>query len=134
MSGDVEVPDPSKALVREIDLVRVRYVDAEGAEHLVRLEEAADVRFEDGRMVRAVPSPRGQGHVPGQYWVAKWDDFAPYESVLESKWLMLLDFDPRVSAFVTQPLEFDAIDAGERGGTRRMSSRAAVTAACCCWT
>jgi hypothetical protein len=49
--------------------------------------------------------------MPGQYWVAKWGDFVDYESVLESKWLMLLDFDQEVTAFATQPLEFDAIDA-----------------------
>lgn len=116
VSGDTEAPEPSEASAREIDLVRVRYVDAEGVEHLVRLEEAADVRFEDGRMARAIPSHRDQGHMPGQYWAAKWGDFAEYESVLESKWLTLLDFDPQVSAFVTQPLEFDAIDA--RGAWR----------------
>lgn len=108
MSGDAKVPEPS---VREIDLVRVRYVDAEGIEHVVRLEEASRVPFEDGRMVRDIPSYRDQGHMPGQYWVAKWGDFVDYESVLESKWLMLLDFDPQVTAFVSQPLEFDAIDA-----------------------
>ncbi|MDX2962029.1 TnsA-like heteromeric transposase endonuclease subunit [Streptomyces acidiscabies] len=108
MSGDTEAPEPS---VRDIDMVRVRYADSAGHQHLVRLEEAADVPFEDGRMVRAIPSHRDQGHMPGQYWVAKWGDFAEYESVLESRWLTLLDFDPQVTAFVTQPLEFVAIDA-----------------------
>lgn len=108
VSGDTEVPESP---VREIDLVRVRYIDADGLEHLVRLEEVSDVPFEDGRMVRTIPSYRDQGHMPGQYWVAKWGDFADYESVLESKWLTLLDFDPYVTAFATQPLEFDAIDA-----------------------
>jgi hypothetical protein len=92
-------------------VVRVRYVDSEGAQYLVRLEEAADLPFENGRMVRDIPSHRDQGHMPGQYWVAKWGDFADYESVLESKWLTLLDCDPDVTTFATQPLEFDAIDA-----------------------
>jgi len=108
VNRDAKVPEPS---VRDIDVVRVRYVDSEGVQHLVRLEEAADLPFENGRMVRDIPSHRDQGHMPGQYWVAKWGDFADYESVLESKWLTLLDFDPEVTAFVTQPLEFDAIDA-----------------------
>lgn len=107
MSGDANGPEAS---AREIDLVRVRYVDTEGDEHLVRLQEAAGVPFEDGRMARAIPSHRDQGHMPGQYWVAKWGDFVDYESVLESKWLLLLDFDREVTAFSTQPLEFDAID------------------------
>ncbi len=102
--------------VRDIDLVRVRYVDAEGIEHLSRLEDAADVPFEDGRMARAIPSYPGQGHMPGHYWAAKSGDFVDYESVLESKWLTLLDFDPEVTAFATQPLEFDAVDA--RGAWR----------------
>ncbi|NEC91087.1 TnsA-like heteromeric transposase endonuclease subunit [Streptomyces sp. SID12501] len=92
-------------------MIWVRYIDADGIEHRVRLEEASDVPFEDGRMVRSIPSYRDQGHMPGQFWVAKWGDFVDYESVLESKWLLLLDFDPQVTAFVTQPLEFDAIDA-----------------------
>jgi hypothetical protein len=108
VNRDAQVPEPS---VRDIDVVRVRYVDSEGVQHLVRLEEAADLPFENGRMVRAIPSHRDQGHMPGQYWVAKWGEFADYESVLESKWLTLLDFDPEVTSFVTQPLEFDAIDA-----------------------
>jgi len=108
VNRDAKVPEPS---VRDIDVVRVRYVDSEGVQHLVRLEEAADLPLENGRMVRDIPSHRDQGHMPGQYWVAKWGDFADYESVLESKWLTLLDFDPEVTAFVTQPLEFDAIDA-----------------------
>ncbi len=43
--------------------------------------------------------------------MAKCCDFADYESVLESKWLTLLGFDPQVTACVTQPLQFDAIDA-----------------------
>ncbi|MET9509907.1 TnsA-like heteromeric transposase endonuclease subunit [Streptomyces flavidovirens] len=98
--------------IRDIDLVRVRYVDGEGTEHLIRLEEAADTPFEDGRMVRAIPSYRGQGHMPGRYWAATLGDLVEYESYLECKWLMLLDFDPQVTAFATQPLEFDAIDAG----------------------
>ncbi|MFE7076318.1 TnsA-like heteromeric transposase endonuclease subunit [Streptomyces sp. NPDC057620] len=108
MSDDAKALGPS---VRGIDMVRVRYVDSQGVQHLVRWEEAADVPFENSRMVRAIPSHRDQGHMPGHYWVAKWGDFVEYESVLESKWLTLLDFDPHVTVFVTQPFEFDAIDA-----------------------
>ncbi|MFI6700226.1 TnsA-like heteromeric transposase endonuclease subunit [Streptomyces sp. NPDC050509] len=95
---------------RDIDLVRVRYVDHEGTERLVRLEEAVRVPIEDGRTVRSIPSYRDQGHMPGRYWAATLGDFVEYESYLESKWLMLLDFDSDVISFATQPLEFDAVD------------------------
>ncbi|KIE26567.1 hypothetical protein LK08_14905 [Streptomyces sp. MUSC 125] len=91
-------------------MVRVRYVGREGTERLVRLEEAAEVPFEDGRMARVIPSYVGQGHMPGRYWAATMGDFVEYESVLESKWLTLLDFDREVTAFSSQPLEFDGID------------------------
>lgn len=67
--------------------------------------------FEDGEMVRAIPAA-GPGTLAGPpVLVAKWGDFVDYESVLEPKWLTLLDFDPQVTAFVTQPMEFEAIDA-----------------------
>jgi hypothetical protein len=93
-----------------IDLVRVRYVDGDGCEHVVRLEQAADVSFEDGRMARPIPSYRGQQHTPGRYWSATTGQLIEYESYLESKWFTLLDFDPAVVAFTAQPLEFDGVD------------------------
>ena len=58
------------AAERPIDLVRVRYIDGGGDEHVLRLEQAAGVAFEDGRMARAIPSYRGQQHMPGRYWSA----------------------------------------------------------------
>jgi hypothetical protein len=95
---------------RPIDLVRVRYVDGDGREHVLRLEQAAGVSFEDGRMARSIPSYRGQRHTPGRYWSATTGQLVEYESYLESKWLTLLDFDPAVVAFTSQPLEFDGVD------------------------
>jgi hypothetical protein len=95
---------------RRIDLIRVRYVDDDGREHVVRLEQASGVSFEDGRMARAIPSYRGQRHTPGRYWSATTRQLVEYESYLESKWLTLLDFDPAVVAFAAQPLEFDGVD------------------------
>jgi hypothetical protein len=55
---------------RPIDLVRVRYVDGDGRERVVRVEQAAGVSFEDGRMARSIPSyrghrPPGVGHKRG---------------------------------------------------------------------
>jgi hypothetical protein len=95
---------------RPIDLVRVRYVDGDGCDHVLRLEQAAGVSFEDGRMARSIPSYRGQRHTPGRYWSATTGQLVEYESYLESKWLTLLDFDPAVVAFTSQPLEFDGVD------------------------
>jgi hypothetical protein len=95
---------------RPVDLVRVRYLDGDGREHFVRLEQARDTAFERGRMARAIPSHRGQAHTPGRYWSATMQDLVEYESYLESKWLTLLDFDPAVVAFASQPLEFDGVD------------------------
>src|SRR5438045_3308201 len=48
------------------------------------------------------PGCNGQGHTPGE--------LVEYESHVESKWLTLLDFDPAVVAFATQPSEFDGVD------------------------
>jgi hypothetical protein len=44
---------------RPIDLVRVRYVDGDGCEHVVRLKQAAGVSFEDARMARSIPTSPG---------------------------------------------------------------------------
>jgi hypothetical protein len=58
-----------------------------------------------------VPAPGyRQRHTPGRYWSATTGQLVEYESYLESKWLTLLDFDPAVVAFASQPLEFDGVD------------------------
>ncbi len=40
-------------------ICHVVFIDARGAEHIVALEQAGTVAFEDGRMVRKIPSYRG---------------------------------------------------------------------------
>lgn len=90
---------------------RVVFVDARGVERVVKLAWAATVPFEDGRMVRRIPSYRGQRHAPGRYWAATTGELVEYESHLECRWMTLLDFDPRVAAFVSQPLRLEATDA-----------------------
>jgi hypothetical protein len=89
---------------------RVVFVDASGVECDVGLEEAAAVPFEDGRMVRKIPSYRGQKHAPGRYWSASTGELVEYESHLECRWMTLLDFDRHVVAFVSQPLRLEAVD------------------------
>lgn len=70
----------------------------------VPLVRAAKVRFEDRRPVREFPSHRGQRNYPGLYWSATLGTHVGYESWLERDHLMALDFDPQVSALVSQPL------------------------------
>ncbi|MFC8129506.1 TnsA-like heteromeric transposase endonuclease subunit [Streptomyces sp. NPDC057302] len=76
----------------------------DGVERRVPLVRAAKVPFEDGRPVREFPSYRGQRNYPGLYWSATLGTHVGYESWLERDHLMALDFDPQVSALVSQPL------------------------------
>lgn len=88
----------------------VRYIDAAGDEHYVRLAEAASVPFENGRMARNIPSYRDSAHTPGRYWAATTGELVEFESHLEEKWLTMLDFDAGVTGFSSQPMELDAAD------------------------
>ncbi|MCX0270049.1 TnsA-like heteromeric transposase endonuclease subunit [Nocardia zapadnayensis] len=89
----------------------ISYRDASGADHLIRLEEARTLRFEDGRPARVIPHRVNQQHTPGDYWSATTGALIGYESWLESKWMTLLDFDPNIIAFIGQPLTIYGIDA-----------------------
>ncbi|MFH9348168.1 TnsA-like heteromeric transposase endonuclease subunit [Kitasatospora sp. NPDC017646] len=84
--------------------VMVHFCDEAGDERLVAAKEAAEVPFEHGFPVRSIPSYKGQRHTPGSYWSASTGRMVEYESFLESQWMTLLDFDPRVAAFVSQPM------------------------------
>ncbi|WP_344462996.1 TnsA-like heteromeric transposase endonuclease subunit [Kitasatospora kazusensis] len=80
-------------------------------ERLVSLDRAAGVVFEDCEAARVIPSYVGQRHTPGLYWAASGDRLVGYESHLEQQRLTLLDFDPDVTVFATQPLIFEGEDA-----------------------
>jgi hypothetical protein len=90
----------------------VRYIDAAGDEHYVRLMEAASVPFENGRMARNIPAYRDSAHTPGRYWAATTGQLVEFESHLEEKWLTMLDFDAGVTGFSSQPMELEAADEG----------------------
>jgi hypothetical protein len=64
--------------------------------------------------VRAPASHPGQRHTPGWYWSATTGDLLASESFLERQWLTLLDFDHRVVAMSTQPLELHGADGDGR--------------------
>lgn len=53
--------------------------------------------------VREFRWARGQGHLPGLWWSATTGSHVGYESWLERDHVMLLDFDPEVSAIAAQP-------------------------------
>jgi hypothetical protein len=112
----------------------VRYVDTGGDEHYVGLAEAAAVPFENGRMARNIPSYRDIAHTPGRCWAATTGELVEYESHLEEKWLMMLDFDVGITGFSSQPMELDPQTSTDRGITFLISSPAGPTAAPCCWT
>jgi hypothetical protein len=79
------------------------YVTADGLERRVGLGELAGVRLEDGRPVRSFPSYRGQRNYPGWYWSATMGRRVGFESWVERDHLVALDFDPAVTAVVSQP-------------------------------
>ncbi|MGW5848530.1 TnsA-like heteromeric transposase endonuclease subunit [Streptomyces sp. NPDC055254] len=94
----------SGAAPARVEGFEVSYMAADGVERRVPLARAARVRFEDGRPVREFPSYRGQRNYPGLYWSATAGTHVGHESWLERDHAMLLDFDPQVSALVSQPL------------------------------
>jgi hypothetical protein len=68
-----------------------------------RLADAANITFEHAPPVRDFPSYRGQRHFPGLYYSTTSARHVGYESWLERDHAMLLDFDPLISTFCSQP-------------------------------
>jgi len=67
------------------------------------LSGCGTVRFEDVSPVRAFRWSKGQRHFPGWWWSATMGGHVGFESWLERDHVMLLDFDPNVVAFASQP-------------------------------
>jgi hypothetical protein len=86
----------------------------EGDRCRVRLAECGGVRFEDAVPARPFLWSRGQGYFPGWWWLATTGCHVGYESWLERDHLMLLDFDPVVTAVSSQPFWLHWHD-GRRG-------------------
>lgn len=74
-----------------------------GVEVRKPLDHAAEVTFEKATPVRDFPSYRGQRHFPGLYWAATTGRHVGFESWLERDHAILLDFDPQVVGFASQP-------------------------------
>jgi hypothetical protein len=79
------------------------YVDSARVAQRARLADVVDIAFEDALPVRAFPSFRWQRNSPGLWWSATSGRHVAYESWLERDEAMLLDFDPSVIGFATQP-------------------------------
>lgn len=83
-----------------------------GGEVRQPLLRTAETAFEDVAPVREFPSYRGQRHFPGLYWAASMNRHVGFESWLERDHAIVLDFDPQVVAFASQPFWLHWRDAG----------------------
>ena len=75
----------------------------DGGRGRARLADCGGARFEDATPVRSFRWSQGQRHFPGWWWLATTGRHVGYESWLERDHLMLLDFDPAVTAVGSQP-------------------------------
>jgi hypothetical protein len=81
----------------------VEFLEPGGVVRRADLSTCWGVRFEDVPPVRSFPSLRGQAHFPGLRWSATSGRHVGYESWLERDHAMLLDFDPEVVGYSSQP-------------------------------
>lgn len=81
----------------------MEFADASGSCRRERLASCWDVRFEDAVAVRSFGWAAGQRHFPGWWWSATTGRHVGHESWLERDQVMMLDFDPQVVAFSSQP-------------------------------
>jgi TnsA-like endonuclease N terminal len=83
--------------------VELEFAGADGVRGRAGPAACGSVRFEDAAAARSFRWSRGQGHFPGWWWLATTGRHVGYESWLERDHLMLLDFDPAVTAVSSQP-------------------------------
>jgi hypothetical protein len=95
---------------RPSNILQIAYRDADGITRQCPAEAACDLPFETYLPARTIPSYPGQRHTPGSYWAATTEDLIDFESFLENQHLLLLDFDPEITAFVGQPFIFEGVD------------------------
>lgn len=94
--------------------VELAFADVRGSRRRIPLSECLDRPFEDAVPARSFSWSRGQRHFPGWWWLATTGRHVGYESWLERDHLMLLDFDPAVTAVASQPFWLHWHD-GRRG-------------------
>jgi hypothetical protein len=81
----------------------VTYAGPDGREVRAGVERLRWVGLESCLPVRSFPSYRGQRSFPGWYWSATMGRRVGFESWVERGHLVALDFDPAVTAIVSQP-------------------------------
>jgi len=82
---------------------QIVFVDPDGSRCQEPLATGWVGRFEFGQPVRRFLSRQGQRNFPGLWWSATTGQHVGFESWLEREQVMLLDFDPDVVAFSSQP-------------------------------
>lgn len=98
---------------------KVFYLDRKGGRAKCLLRDLADLRLSMLMPVRKPASYREQRHLPGRYWFATTGEHVMYESRMELKTLMMLDFDPDVVTVAAQPFALALTD-GDFGKTTRL--------------
>ena len=91
----------------------VEFVESIGDIRKGLLAELWSTSFERVRPVRSFPSFRGQKSFPGLYYAATMDAHVGFESWAERDVAMMLDFDPGVVAFSSQPFWLTWMQGGE---------------------
>uniref|UniRef100_UPI002F914815 TnsA-like heteromeric transposase endonuclease subunit n=1 Tax=Streptomyces sp. SID8382 TaxID=2690362 RepID=UPI002F914815 len=79
------------------------FVSVDGAVLREPLSRCWRYPFENVEPVRSFPSLKGQRHFPGWWWSATTGGHVGYESWLERDHVMVMDFDPLVVGFASQP-------------------------------
>jgi hypothetical protein len=91
----------------------VEFVESIGRVRKGLLAQLWSVPFERVRPVRSFPSFPGQKSFPGLYYAATMDAHVGFESWAERDVAMMLDFDPDVIAFSSQPFWLTWLQGGE---------------------
>jgi hypothetical protein len=81
----------------------IEYVGVDGTVRCGPLAQCWSVQFEEVAPARSFPSYRGQRNFPGWWWSSTMGRHVGYESWLDRDQVMLLDFDPQVTRFASQP-------------------------------
>ncbi len=90
--------------------VQVRYIAPDGQRTLCPLDAAGAIAFEECLPARHIPHRKNQQHTPAWHWSSTTNRMVVYESYLESVWMTLLDFDPQVISYSSQPMLLDGVD------------------------
>jgi hypothetical protein len=105
----------STAAVRSvIPAFGVEFTGSDGGRCRGPFGELWGTPFEQVAPVRSFPSARGQVSFPGFYYAATMDAHVGFESWLERDVAMMLDFDPAVVAFSSQPFWLTWVQGGRQ--------------------